>query len=45
MSHVVLDSGGGGSGNIWEEIAALELERHADVAAYVKNDRLEFAIP
>lgn len=42
ISHVVLD---GGSGNTWEQIAALILEAHSDVAAYVKNDHLEFSIP
>lgn len=42
VSHVVLDGIGG---NTWEQIAAYALEAHADVAAYVKNDHLEFAIP
>lgn len=42
VSHVVLDGPGG---NTWEQIAALILEAHDDVAAYVKNDHLEFAIP
>ena len=38
VSHVVLDSG-------WEQTAAQILEDHPDVAAYVKNDHLEFSIP
>ncbi|MCM3659420.1 DEAD/DEAH box helicase family protein [Georgenia satyanarayanai] len=42
VSHVVLDGVGG---NTWEKIAALDLEAMDDVAAYVKNDHLEFAIP
>lgn len=42
ISHVVLDGIGG---NTWEQIAALTLEAHDDVAAYVKNDHLEFSIP
>ncbi|WP_438354069.1 BPTD_3080 family restriction endonuclease [Microbacterium sp. CJ88] len=42
ISHVVLD---GADGNTWEQILALECERNADVAAYVKNDHLGFAIP
>jgi type III restriction enzyme len=46
VSHVVLDSGKTGyTGNTWEQIAALELEHLDGVAAYVKNDHLEFAIP
>lgn len=43
VSHVVLDGPGG---NTWEQILALECERaDSPVAAYVKNDRLGFAIP
>lgn len=42
VSHVVLD---GVKGNTWEEIIALRCELHAKVAAYVKNDRLDFTIP
>lgn len=42
ISHVVLD---GKDGNTWEQILALECERSADVAAYVKNDHLGFGIP
>ncbi|CAN5840408.1 DEAD/DEAH box helicase family protein [soil metagenome] len=42
VSHVVLD---GAKGNTWEEIVALRLELHPQVAAYVKNDHLEFEIP
>ena len=42
VSHVVLD---GVKGNTWEEIIALRCELHPRVAAYVKNDRLDFAIP
>ena len=42
VSHVVLD---GVKGNTWEEIIALRCELHPKVAAYVKNDRLDFSIP
>jgi len=42
ISHVVLD---GTDGNTWEQILALECERNAHVAAYVKNDHLGFDIP
>jgi len=42
VSHVVLD---GPKGNTWEEIIALRCELHPEVAAYVKNDRLDFSIP
>jgi type III restriction enzyme len=42
VNRVVLDGPGG---NTWEEILALLLEQHPDVAAYVKNDHLDFAIP
>lgn len=42
VSHVTLD---GKDGNTWEQILALELEAHGDVAAYVKNDHLGFTIP
>jgi type III restriction enzyme len=46
VSHVVLDSGTPGyAGNTWEQVAALELESLDGVAAYVKNDHLEFTIP
>jgi type III restriction enzyme len=38
VDHVVVDSG-------WESEVAQILEGHADVAAYVKNDHLEFRIP
>lgn len=42
VNRVVLDGKGG---NTWEQILSLLLERHDDVAAYVKNDHLGFAIP
>jgi type III restriction enzyme len=42
VSHVTLD---GKDGNTWEERLANELEINANVAAYVKNDRLGFTIP
>src|SRR3546814_390993 len=42
VSHVVLD---GVKGNTWEEIIALRCELHPKVAAYVKNDHLDFEIP
>lgn len=42
ISHVVLD---GKDGNTWEQILALECERHRDVTAYAKNDHLGFGIP
>jgi type III restriction enzyme len=42
VSHVVLD---GVKGNTWEEIIALRCELHPRVAAYVKNDHLDFDIP
>jgi type III restriction enzyme len=42
VNRVVLDGPGG---NTWEEILALLLEQQSDVAAYVKNDHLDFAIP
>ena len=42
ISHVVLDGIGG---NTWEQLVASQLELDDDVAAYVKNDRLGFAIP
>jgi type III restriction enzyme len=38
VSHVVVDSG-------WEHKVAYELDKHPDVIAYVKNDRLDFTIP
>lgn len=43
VSHVVLDGAGGG--NTWEQLVAEILEHLDGVAAYVKNDHLEFAIP
>jgi type III restriction enzyme len=43
VSHVVLDGGGGG--NTWEQLLAAECELSRDVASYVKNDHLGFAIP
>lgn len=42
ISHVTLDGRGG---NTWEQILHLECERHDDVVAYAKNDRLGFTIP
>jgi type III restriction enzyme len=42
VSHVVLD---GPKGNTWEERLAGQCERLPEVAAYVKNDHLGFAIP
>jgi type III restriction enzyme len=42
VSHVTLD---GPKGNSWEERVAGLLERDARVAAYVKNDHLDFDIP
>ena len=42
ISHVVLDGQGG---NTWEQLVAASLELDRDVAAYVKNDHLGFAIP
>jgi type III restriction enzyme len=42
LNHVVLD---GVRGNSWEEGLAQGLERDARVKAYVKNERLGFAIP
>lgn len=42
VDGVVLD---GVDGNTWEQIAAQTLEVLPDVAAYVKNDHLELAIP
>ena len=35
----------GRGGNTWEQIVAQSLEALPEVAAYVKNDHLEFAIP
>jgi type III restriction enzyme len=43
VSHVTLD--GAGSGNTWEQLLAAEVELNSDVAAYVKNDHLDFTIP
>jgi len=43
VSHVVLDGPTGG--NTWEAKAALILEAHPLVVAYVKNDHLGFDIP
>jgi type III restriction enzyme len=42
LNHVVLD---GVRGNSWEEGLAQLLEHHDRVKAYVKNERLGFAIP
>jgi len=42
VNRVALDGSGG---NTWEQILAMVLESHDDVAAYVKNDHLGFAIP
>jgi type III restriction enzyme len=42
ISHVTLDGQGG---NTWEQILALECERHPEVMAYVKNEGLGFEIP
>ena len=42
VNHVVLD---GPKGNTWEEQVADILERLPDVATFVKNDHLDFAIP
>ena len=42
LNEVVLD---GPRGNSWEEALAEALERDPRVAAYVKNERLGFAIP
>ncbi|MFZ6005765.1 MAG: BPTD_3080 family restriction endonuclease [Actinomycetota bacterium] len=42
VSHVVLD---GVKGNTWEETIAGLLEVNEQVAAYVKNDHLDFEIP
>ena len=42
VSHVVLD---GVKGNTWEETIAGLLEVNLKVAAYVKNDHLDFDIP
>ncbi|ONH34889.1 MULTISPECIES: BPTD_3080 family restriction endonuclease [Protofrankia] len=42
VNHVVLD---GFDGNTWEQIMAQTLESLPRVAAYVKNDHLEFDIP
>ncbi|HEY0248714.1 MAG TPA: DEAD/DEAH box helicase family protein, partial [Gryllotalpicola sp.] len=42
ISHVVLDGRGG---NTWEQLVASQLELDDDVAAYAKNDHLQFEIP
>lgn len=42
VSHVVLD---GVDGNTWEAAVAELCEIHPKIAAYVKNDHLEFEIP
>jgi len=42
LNYVVLD---GVKGNTWEETLAGLLEKHPNVAAYVKNERLGFEIP
>jgi len=44
VSHVVFDAAGGGT-NTWEQILALQCELNPRVAAYVKNDHLDFRIP
>lgn len=43
VNYVVLD--GWREGNTWEQIVAQSLEALPEVAAYVKNEHLEFAIP
>lgn len=45
VSHCVIDSGGSGVGNTWEQLLMEYAEHHRDVAAYVKNDRLGFSMP
>ena len=42
LSHVVLD---GPHGNTWEQLLMEFAEHHPDVAAYAKNDHLDFTIP
>jgi len=42
VNKVVLD---GLKGNTWEEAMAETMEKNKDVAAYVKNDHLDFLIP
>jgi len=42
LSHVVLD---GPHGNTWEQLLMEFAEHHRDVAAYAKNDHLDFTIP
>jgi len=42
VSHVVLDGPGG---NTWEQLLMEFAEHHRAVAAYVKNDHLDFTIP
>jgi type III restriction enzyme len=42
INRVVLDGPGG---NTWEQAVSSLLERHPQVAAYVKNDHLGFTIP
>lgn len=42
VSHVTLDGVGG---NTWEQLLAEILENNGNVAAFVKNDHLGFAIP
>lgn len=42
VSHVTLDGVGG---NTWEQLLAEILENNKNVAAFVKNDHLGFAIP
>lgn len=42
VSHVVLD---GPHGNTWEQLLMEFAEHHRHVAAYAKNDHLEFEIP
>jgi type III restriction enzyme len=41
LNYAVLDGGK----NTWEHIVSLELNRHPDVEAFVKNDHLDFEIP
>jgi len=45
VSHCVIDSGGAGAANTWEQLMMEYAEHHPDVAAYVKNDHLGFEIP
>ncbi len=45
VSHFIADGAAGTGGNTWEQKAASLLERLPDVAAFVKNDRMDFTIP